>query len=326
MAPVYFPFTHVSPSAAALLGACFSRTAVYQPLSETVSENLRAMAETGRFEVRVPVDTEGEKLRKLLAEYQRWAKLHTGGNLKFFKTQGGRVPFFDDVSAHHISTDIRQRAAGTAAAPPENPLFDARVFLAVAQEFDGRQGELQDGLAAYREMEQKFLQDLKGEPEIPDIGLGGGPGLHVEDPGSHMTEKRLEAFARLAREDAADDRVFITTSRAVFDTVLERIDPSEAVLRIERMPFLRNHAAGAFRNELSAHIETLLKEASVQPETALSPGSDEAGGRRLSLVLHRAPLNREAFLAACIGPADAGAPPAAPEGGGILAGLLEEAL
>ena len=308
MEPVYFPFTYVSPSAAALLGACFSRTVVYQPLSNTVPPNLKTWAEAGRFDIRVPVDTDSDKLLNLLEEYQKWASLHEGRNLKFFKTQGGRVPFFDDGSAHQLSTDIKKRAAGEVDAPAPEPLFDARVFLAVAQEFDSRQGDLQNGLAAYREMEQKFLKDLKGEPEIPDIGLGGGPALHAGDPGGHMTEKRLESFARLARETRAEDRLFITTSRAVFDAVLEIIDPAEEVFRIEAMPVPENSVRAAFQSELSAHIQQLLESTPESPETVTFPKAGPGGGPRFSLTLCRTRMEREAFLNACIDPAAASTP------------------
>ncbi len=325
MAPVYFPFTHVSPSAATLLNVCFARTAVYQPLSAAVSPELRTLADAGRIDIRVPVDTDGDKLMLLLAEYQNWARLHAGKNLRYFKTQDGQVPFFDDISAHRLSTDIRQRAAGTAAPPPEDPVFDARVFLAVAQEFDSHQGELQDDLAAYREMEQQFLKELKGDDALSSAGLGGGPGIHLPDPGNHMTEKRLEAFARLAITDTTDDRLFITTSPAVFDAALEIIDPSEAVLRIEGMPFPDAAATAALQSELAARIDHLLKNTAEPPETVAFPAPDGAQDRRLSLRLHRTPMDRGSFLSACVSRGEAPAP-AAEASGGILVGLLEAAL
>lgn len=329
MEPVYFPFTYVSPSASELLGACFRRTAVYQPLPETVFPNLKAWAEAGRFDIRVPVDADSDTLLNLLKEYQKWASLHEGGNMGFFKNQGSRVPFFDDVSAHHISADIKKRAAGKAEAPAPEPLFDARVFLAVAQEFDSRQGDLQNGLTAYKKMEQKFLKDLKGEPEIPDISLGGGPALQAGDPGGYMTEKRLQAFSRLAREDSTGDhRLFITTSRAVLDTVLENIDPAEEVFRLEEMPFPENRAKAAFQAELSAHIQQLLENPSEHPETFTFPAADGGVGPRFSLTLYRARMGREEFLDACIDPSSAAALKTAgpPADRSILIGFLDGAM
>lgn len=325
MAPVYFPFTYVAPTAAALLEACFRRTAVYQPLSETASPDLKDGAASGRFDLRIPVNTDGNRLLALLDEFQAWAGLHEGKDLKSFTTRGGRVPFFDDTAAHRLSADIRQRAAGTtAAAASTDPLFDARVFLALAQEFDRRQGDVQRGLAAYREMEQKLIQDLIGEPETPQLGLGGGPALWTEEPGGHMTEKRLEAFARLAREDAADDRIFVTTSRAAFEAVIERIGASKEVLRIAWMPVPEPAAREAFRNELTAHLASLLADPAASPET-VDFNRSEGEARRLSLTFHRAEIDRTAFLDALSAPVPPTETPGEPGKEAILIGILEGA-
>lgn len=325
MAPVYFPFTHVSPPAAALLEACFHRTAVYQPLAETASPDLKDGAASGRFDLRIPVNTDSGRVLALLDEFQAWAGLHEGKDLKSFTTRGGRVPFFDDTAAHRLSADIRQRAGGTTAATASaDPLFDARVFLALAQEFDRRQGDVQRGLAACREMEQKLIQDLIGAPEAPELGLGGGPALWTEEPGGHMTEKRLEAFARLAREDAADDRVFVTTSRAAFEAVLERIGAGREVLRITQMPVPEPGAAEAFRNELASHLASLLEGPAASPETVDFPRT-EGGAERLSLTVHRADIGRTAFLDALLAPAPATETPGGTGKEAILIGLLEGA-
>lgn len=324
MAPVYFPFTHVSPAAAILLGACFDRTVVYQPLSETVSPDLKDGAASERFDIRIPAETDSGRLLALLNEYQAWAGLHEGKDLKLFKTRTGQVPFFDDAATHRLSTDIRQRAAGRVETAAPDPLFDARVFLALAQEFDRRQGEFQSGLAACREMEQKLIQDLIGDPEAPELGLGGGPALWTEEPGGHMTERRLDAFARLAREDAADDRIFVTTSRAVFEAVLERIGATTEVLRIAGMPVPEPGAAAAFRNELSALLASLLADPADAPGTVDFPRA-EGGAGRLSLTLRHAGIGRTAFLDAIGTPDPTAACPGGPGEGTVLIGLLEGA-
>jgi len=325
MEPIYFPFTYVSSFASTILGVCFRRTIVYQPLSDTVPAGLRAWADAGRFDIRIPVDTDNARLLKLLEEYQKWAGLHEGKNLKFFKTQSGRVPFFDDASAHRLSTDIKKRVSGKPDTPTADALFDARFFLAVAQEFDSHQGELQEGLTAYREMERKFLKELMGDPEISDIGLDGAPSLYTEDPGGHMTEKRLEAFARLVRGDDPEDRLFITTSRTVFNAVRDIINPTKDVFRIQDMPIPDPNLLTAFQTDLSNHIRQFLKDPLGDFEAITLPPPERGSGPRLSLTLVGARLGRDEFLDACMAiaadkPSKGAGLPAA---GGVLIGLID---
>ncbi|AOY58207.1 MULTISPECIES: hypothetical protein [Desulfococcus] len=325
MEPIYFPFTYVSPFAATLLGACFPRTVVYQPLSDAVPASLRTWADEGGFDIRVPVDIDNVRLLKLLDEYQKWADLHEGKDLKFFKTQSGRIPFFEDVSTHRLSTDIRKRVSGESDTPSTDALFDARFFLAVAQEFDRRQNELQDGLATYREMERKFLKELLGDPEESDIGLGGSPALHAEDPGGHMTEKRLETFARLVREDNAEDRLFVTTSRAVYNAVRDTISPAGEILEIREMSIPDPNRLAAFQTEVSNHIRKFLENPVEASEIVTFPTPENDNAPRFSLTLVDTRLECDEFLDACMALSTNGTPKSAesPTAGGVLIGLLD---
>jgi len=326
MEPVYFPFTHVSPSTFDLLGVCFRRTIVYQPVAETIASHLKARADTGGIDIRVPVNDDAGRLIGLLEEYRQWAGLHAGRNMRFFKTQSDRVPFFDDTSPHRLSAELKKRTAETPAieASVPEPLFDARVFLAVAQDFDGRQDELENGLSAYRAMERKFLNDLTCAPELPDIGLGGGPALHAPDPGGHMTAERLRAFARLAREDKTEERLFITTSPAVIDALTDMIEPAREVLRLTDMPFPDHDVNKAFQDALAAHILQLLEHGPGMPETAAFQEFKSDGQTKLSLVLYHIPMTREAFLDACIRQTPVAAVKAfeTPPGQGLLIGMI----
>lgn len=226
MIPIFFPLTCLSPAMVDLLAALFPKIAVYQPGEESVPPELTDMASEGLLEIRIPVPGDEEKLGRAIAEYHAFARMHEGEDLMFFLTRQGQVPFFDDQSVDAIRDQLRKRVSGQTEkqVPAADPLMDARLFLAMAQEYDRQQWELQEDLSRFSAMEESLIKDLKGdealEAELGAVRMTGAP-----DPTEHLAGRRLAAWMRLAKQDPEPARVWVTSGRNAFETLLDRLPP-----------------------------------------------------------------------------------------------------
>ncbi len=223
MNAIYFPFTVISGQTADALNACFNSVSVYQPSMNTP----KASAEKGgllspfqrggggEVEIRRPVQSDDDKLDALAKEYRKWAELHQGAELNFFKFRQDD----DDHAIAHIRSELKGYGIVQEAA---DPLFNARLFLKIAQEFDAERQDVDREISAFEKMEKSLFEELRGEDDAEiEIPLEKSL-LRREDSGAFMTEERLNAWTRLMLEDAEISDFFVTTSRAVFDFLAEK--------------------------------------------------------------------------------------------------------
>ncbi len=288
MTPVYFPFTCINPRAAQMLRLCFPKTAIYLPSALEIPETMKTQAAEGFLELRTPVTGEQEKLADIVKEYQNWAQLHQGQNLSFFRTGEGTLPFFDEFSVHEILADIRRKKEGKNLPDQSpDPLFQARIFLSISKEYDMRQWEIGTELESVSEMEASLLKEIRGnEDEDTDTGPSISSIIAKGDPGSHMTEERLNAWARLALCDSELSSLFITTGRAVMETVCERIPEARKVLQVEGIS-LHADAVKEWQQALSECLERIaLAETVSEPETITAEENADAESA-FSLTVYR---------------------------------------
>jgi len=213
MNAIYFPFTVISGQAADALNACFKSVSIYQP-STHMSKALAELAEKGLSEIRRPVQGDDDKLEALAKEYRKWAELHQGAELNFFKFRQD-----DDHAIAHIRSELKGYGIPQEAA---DPLFNARLFLKIAQEFDAERQDVDREISAFEKMEKSLFEELRGEDDAEiEIPLEKSL-LRHEDSGAFMTEERLNAWTRLMLEDTEISDFFVTGSRAVFDFLAEK--------------------------------------------------------------------------------------------------------
>jgi len=225
MIPVYFPFTYVPEPMAKALTRLFPTTIVFQAWKGGITPFVRDLAEKGCIDLKVPFNSDEDKLDSLLRAYKEWAAIHRGSELAFFKTQKETVPFFDEMSSHGIRAQIKKTASGKKNKAKEeiDPVLLARLFLCMAHEYDKDHWQVGTELDKIKKLEEKFLENLTGGEETGKDGFNIRESLALkDDPGAHMTEERLDAWARLAAHLAKDARLFITSSKAVMDVILER--------------------------------------------------------------------------------------------------------
>lgn len=260
MKPVYFPFTYVSGGMIDLIGQCFGSLVIYQPVAGNAPEPIQQAASVDKIEVRTPVQGEEDQIIEAARRCKNWGLAHQG-NMEAFKAMSGQE-FYNET----FVAEIRSEIMGQKSAPPEaDPMFTARLFLHLAQEFDMQQIELNTDLKASELKRQKMFSELKGDA---DTRLPPYEKFVSEDLGEYQTANRIVSWLRLQAAEKEPSPVFITTSRAVFEHALEFVPGSEIVQIFESLP-----ADASFQAVFQNYSDKLLE--SRQP-SAVAPPSMES--------------------------------------------------
>jgi len=301
MQAVLFPATYVPELLFDAVKTCFQKVLVYQPTRRHVPDLLQALSRKGLVELRIPVDSDEQKMETLVSGYRNWAGLHAGGALEFLKLQQGSVPFFDDTSIAKIRTDIRRAESGDRSAPPPDPLFNARVFLLMAQEYDLQVEEIARRLAAAHAAERKLFAGITGEANSgpPESQAG-----RASDLSGRMIEARLTAWRHIFLKDRpAAPAAFIAAHRSVLDFLLEQTPAAEEVLHVRSIPLLDSLSAAysEWQNRFGRILDTLPEDAE-EAAAALVAGLRPVAPvkRTAALKLYRIPGEAPAaFFARC---------------------------
>jgi hypothetical protein len=240
MKPIYFPFTFISKPIVEALSACFKQTAVYQVSSQKVPEKMQEWCESGTLDIRIPVEGDEKKLDKILKDYRAWINLHQGSEIDFLKTQADKIPIFDETSSSKIRDDIKKKIREEKPQEKPDDLFNAILFLHIAQEFDLQKVELKQDLLLFETMEQNLMKNLKGENEDVYIKTDGDRALEADDPGHYMTKERLMAWTRLMQHDQQDSELLVTSSRAMLEYMIDIAPEMEKLICFDTIPLFEN--------------------------------------------------------------------------------------
>jgi hypothetical protein len=231
MTPVYFPFTYVSEPVISVLRACFKQVAVYQPSGHNIPAAMQKWAHSGFFDLRVPVQNDKEKLDVIADDFKAWVKFYPKSQIERMKIEKDSVPFFNEFSTSQIKAEIKDQKSIT----PSDPVFNARLFLNAAQEYDMRNDELKKDLSLLDNSEQNLFNLIKGEDEADYDGSSLKNLSNKNDRSDYMVSERIMAWSRcyqldrLARNQALSE-FFVTSSRAVMDLITEKSEKVEKVI------------------------------------------------------------------------------------------------
>lgn len=237
MKPIYFPFTFVSKQTVNAICSFFPQIVVYQPSNLMIPKEMDELIKNNAIEMRVPIETDEEKISSALINYKHWIQSHDGAGIEFLKAKKDTLPFFDESSTHQIKADIKQKKSQQ----KPDPVFNARLFLSFAQEFDEHQMGVMQTLKSCKNMEKDLFHALKGETDdlfsSENEGTSKESGSGLEDLGNYMTEDRIAAWTRLMLDDdEASGLFFITGSRAVFDDLMEKTPNARQLFSYDSMP------------------------------------------------------------------------------------------
>lgn len=224
MIPVYFPFTYVSPAATARLARWFDELGILAPAA-----NAPAPPESAALTWHLYTPPPGDEalLDRLETEWRRWADQHAGADLAaVMAAREADGPFAAPPAISSLRSRIRAGAAGQSAAPGDDPLRVARVFLRLAHALDQDQDALREQLHQVAELERRMHLEMAGEisGDCPVSDLA-----RDQDLGAVLTGRRLATWARLAVALEITAEVFVTDSPAVMDALGERMGPLEPV-------------------------------------------------------------------------------------------------
>jgi len=220
MNTAFFPFTYISPNLFNLLEAIFGSIIVYQHLSGIVPETMKPFQRDNRLQIRIPAPGHGAELLRRLKEYRKWAENHTFSQNEFFKFQADSAPISGETHSFKIRDEILHRMEGKEQAPEPDQLFTARLFLALAHEYDSRHIEIENDLAKFKKKEDTLFYALRGET-LPGNQSGEKIPIHTDAPKSVMISERLHAWSWLLLEDDSLPEIYVTTSKEAFQTITD---------------------------------------------------------------------------------------------------------
>ena len=286
MIPLVFPHTYLSERMMQRLSLVFPRVGVYLPSDLDVPAQMRRWADSGRVDLRFPVTGDTRQMAAVLKAFRSWASAQSGGagvDLSLLKAYHSHPPFLDAPFAAQIQTDIRQRSTSPPADPDTQPsesdrLFNARVFLSIAQQLDEQADALDRDYAAVDSRQQELLREL--QPDQRPGAAGFGPRADVNDSATepYMPAERLDAWAQLAAADPIQSgpdatTLFVTGSRQVWEQVVE---PPPEGAALDHLP------AVALAVEMTDSLDR-WRQAFMKTIAELTGGGREPSGARIEL-------------------------------------------
>ncbi len=314
MKPVYFPFTYISKPVYDALSACFQRTVIYQPASFTVPETIRSWGEKGLLEVRIPLRSDEEKLAAVLKDYKELARLHRdarGLKNAFIRSLRESLPFFNEVSSSQIKEDIKRNIQQRTLQAKVDPVFNARLFLSMAQEFDLENERLRRDFRSIVAMENDILKNIHGqEGDVHAIaGKIGGDATINEDTAAYMMPERFQAWFQIMYFDLqhGGDRsnLFVTSSRSALNHLLDSTGGAEEIFKIEPIAADERKGAGieVWQKKLTDHLQKLTKVSRPLPDVIkMDPPPAKACELSASLTVYIVPGETPgALFSRCVG-------------------------
>jgi len=134
----------------------------------------------------------------------------------------------------------------------------------MAQEHDLQNDALRQDLLSFEAMEQHLIKDLKGETLSSSADNDPYRSVATADTGQYMTKERIDAWARIMLHDRQQSGLFITTSRAVIEHLLDEAPEARILQNIDKLTALENEIEKKENrhNRLSQHLQTIAADAS----------------------------------------------------------------
>jgi hypothetical protein len=224
--PVYFPFTFLAPQQGTELSVWFTKIALYQPSEADLPHAMDTPENRHLIDVRIPLKDDHDQFLATCNAYRNWGQ--DSPELK--NRSGDALPFADEDRPRAIRDAVRRQAAPAAQAKSAiSSQLTTRVFLQLAQDFDGSQWETIGGLTTVDRMEKNMFSRMLGENTESIQPAMERPSFSTKDRGDKLTAERLSAWTTLLLKDIVDNVFFITDSTAVIDYIADKT-PSMALV------------------------------------------------------------------------------------------------
>ena len=262
MNAIVFPFTWISSAQLSALEAFSVRPAVFLPSDRGIAEELLKWHEAGRIDLAIPVKGDGDRMAHLLRDYQGWADAHRGADISLSRIMEGKIPFFDEAHVARIRSEIRRGPEkGVDSADPAQRLTRARLFLLIAQQFDYQSREIEQELENLKGVESAMFSELH-EGRKPTGPKGRKVSAAAPDTGRFMTEERIRAWSRLylaSEVGETGQKMFVTSSRDVLETVLDAAPDTEGVRSVGVAPDRSDGIDAAVQALMAGHTAPAVR-------------------------------------------------------------------
>lgn len=264
MKPIYFPFTYVPQWVAETLVASFKQFVVYLPSGRELPAEMQTWVKADRMEVRVPVKTDDQALSKMVKDFQAYASVHDDSkhlHAASLLRHHGATPFFGESAVSRIVSEVKKSGRIRPNAADFDPLFNARVFLEFAHEYDRQNDELRKGLGVNNRCLRELLEKIGSEREN---GLHATPltaEIRVEDSNEYMALDRFQAWLRLYKRDPRKSGLFVTSSPLVFNHLIENRPAAQKVMQSEGLPVIdaKDDATVSWQDSFLKQLKQLVE-------------------------------------------------------------------
>lgn len=240
MIPILFPYTYLSPRVLEPLSTLFGKVLIYQPVDKLFPADLEESSRSGKIEIRIPLKDNDKKLKAILKEYRTWADLHHISQREYHKiTHRLNLPAQDPMSSQ-IRQEIKDRMSGEKEHDTLTPSDNARLFLALAQEFDMQQTGLSMEINQIQDMQQQLFRDLRGDGPGESNSFSSAESPQPESSG-YMASERLSTWSHLLCHDTQPTCVFITTSSEAFQMVSKQAGLIQPLSGLDKRPVDISH-------------------------------------------------------------------------------------
>jgi len=266
------------------------------PSGLQVPNSMRVLADKGWLSIVIPFKADDAALETTIKNYQEWAELHGSRHLRQFVEQIPCPPFHDDSSVYRLLEEIKTHSRDSGAMKNQSErrsefIFQSRIFLLIAQEFDRRNRALQQDLAVVESMEHDFHRHLHAMENAVDVNQPPDELYRDDRERSYMLFERLTAWTCFLFQKAVPARIFVTTSQPVVDRLINAIPGVEPVLAVRKIPVgdSGNVVAINWRKDLGRWL-TDYNALNETGGTKVPPQPPDArkGEATLSLMVYRA--------------------------------------
>ncbi|WP_300463337.1 hypothetical protein [Desulfobacula sp.] len=245
---LFFPFTHITGNQLNTLLAFFPSFQHF-PISADFKHDLplQTLCEQGKI---IPVFSSPQEISSVelkVEQYLAWAQIHKGnkGNLKSLLKN---APYFtNDTHVTAIKSQIKgMKDDPSASLTDESVLQRDGLFLKMAQLFDMQNERIDLALKDLDKDRDKLVSTLRGLESV-STETENSPAEDHNDFGAMMTRERIMAWsgcmARKGIWQQADSRrrLFVTTSKAVFDYMTSNCEDVVNTLDIDQIKVHENY-------------------------------------------------------------------------------------
>ncbi len=283
-----------------------------QPSGFNISGDMEKWVESGLLEMRLPARDDDDRLEVMLADYRVWANLHQRGQRAYLNPLMDEVPFFNDTSVSQIVKAIKENLQDGVFRNCSDPLFSAKAFLLIAQEFDRQQWEVNQGIKSFEKKEHDLMKNLKGKNDDGDARPLSDATLWADNAMSYMVEERLRAWARLffnniSLDDQEITALFITSSRLTSEYLLEKFPDAERIFEFDSLPIsnLKSDKIEGWHKYLIDTLDNLAKSRWSSSSNVVIQGPDQKGcGEKMALSLDIIPETSPIDFVSSLFPSD----------------------